>query len=235
MNEVVRSGGERARDDDRGFDAEPRKLSSIADRQGVHAGLCGDVGRKVRRSAGARAAAASPNDKALALLAQRGQHGTIHPLRAQNVDVVEFGKLLWCERLSRTEDHVACVVDNNIQTTVFCENLLDRVLDRFLRRHIHFDPAEITGMNRSRTRSEEHTSELQSHLNLVCRLLLEKKKKKRTWTEPTEQRIPDSTLLGSIETSSQITMPTHASTLRPTYLTFTCHTSTQILHVYQRL
>src|SRR5260370_16774386 len=26
------------------------------------------------------------------------------------------------------------------------------------------------------TRSEEHTSELQSHLNLVCRLLLEKKK-----------------------------------------------------------
>src|SRR5260370_27734351 len=28
-----------------------------------------------------------------------------------------------------------------------------------------------------RERSEEHTSELQSHLNLVCRLLLEKKKK----------------------------------------------------------
>src|SRR5260370_26811624 len=31
----------------------------------------------------------------------------------------------------------------------------------------------ITGRDR---RSEEHTSELQSHLNLVCRLLLEKKK-----------------------------------------------------------
>src|SRR5260370_23943339 len=29
----------------------------------------------------------------------------------------------------------------------------------------------------SSNRSEEHTSELQSHLNLVCRLLLEKKKK----------------------------------------------------------
>src|SRR5260370_18676461 len=28
----------------------------------------------------------------------------------------------------------------------------------------------------SKDRSEEHTSELQSHLNLVCRLLLEKKK-----------------------------------------------------------
>src|SRR5580698_5644178 len=30
---------------------------------------------------------------------------------------------------------------------------------------------------RPRKRSEEHTSELQSHVNLVCRLLLEKKKK----------------------------------------------------------
>src|SRR5450631_4723120 len=31
----------------------------------------------------------------------------------------------------------------------------------------------------ARGRSEEHTSELQSHVNLVCRLLLEKKKKKK--------------------------------------------------------
>src|SRR5260370_38676540 len=30
-------------------------------------------------------------------------------------------------------------------------------------------------------RSEEHTSELQSHLNLVCRLLLEKKKKEKVY------------------------------------------------------
>src|SRR5260370_18059105 len=34
------------------------------------------------------------------------------------------------------------------------------------------------GRRRPHRRSEEHTSELQSHLNLVCRLLLEKKKKK---------------------------------------------------------
>src|SRR5260370_15459771 len=32
------------------------------------------------------------------------------------------------------------------------------------------------GINGRKIRSEEHTSELQSHLNLVCRLLLEKKK-----------------------------------------------------------
>src|SRR5437868_10583418 len=31
-------------------------------------------------------------------------------------------------------------------------------------------------------RSEEHTSELQSRFDLVCRLLLEKKKNKRTYT-----------------------------------------------------
>src|SRR5438093_7640173 len=36
-----------------------------------------------------------------------------------------------------------------------------------------------TYSRRPNTRSEEHTSELQSLTNLVCRLLLEKKKKKR--------------------------------------------------------
>src|SRR5260370_112361 len=34
----------------------------------------------------------------------------------------------------------------------------------------------IFGQSEARYRSEEHTSELQSHLNIVCRLLLEKKK-----------------------------------------------------------
>src|SRR5438034_3026243 len=35
-------------------------------------------------------------------------------------------------------------------------------------------------------RSEEHTSELQSHSDLVCRLLLEKKKKKKKTTNNTQ-------------------------------------------------
>src|SRR5260370_17395946 len=35
----------------------------------------------------------------------------------------------------------------------------------------------LAGEDVGEGRSEEHTSELQSHLNLVCRLLLEKKKK----------------------------------------------------------
>src|SRR5437773_8136192 len=37
---------------------------------------------------------------------------------------------------------------------------------------------KVGGMPPARTRSEEHTSELQSHHDLVCRLLLEKKKKR---------------------------------------------------------
>src|SRR5436309_10617675 len=37
-------------------------------------------------------------------------------------------------------------------------------------------------------RSEEHTSELQSRENLVCRLLLEKKKKKTIFTPSTSVR-----------------------------------------------
>src|SRR4029434_5279435 len=41
----------------------------------------------------------------------------------------------------------------------------------------HTDTATYTRTHtHTVTRSEEHTSELQSHLNLVCRLLLEKKK-----------------------------------------------------------
>src|SRR5437016_10291379 len=43
---------------------------------------------------------------------------------------------------------------------------------RVLRVHAH----EVRGEQRGLLRSEEHTSELQSLTNLVCRLLLEKKK-----------------------------------------------------------
>src|SRR5256885_10830351 len=45
------------------------------------------------------------------------------------------------------------------------------------------------------TRSEEHTSELQSPCNLVCRLLLEKKKKRTQLHGTARQRAPPSHLL----------------------------------------
>src|SRR5258708_14863688 len=43
-------------------------------------------------------------------------------------------------------------------------------------------PGDSAGESRTSWRSEEHTSELQSPDHLVCRLLLEKKKKKRAHT-----------------------------------------------------
>src|SRR5256885_10124853 len=58
-----------------------------------------------------------------------------------------------------------------------CFDLLQTRID-FRRRRFAFDfqMAELRYLDRPR--SEEHTSELQSPCNLVCRLLLEKKKKK---------------------------------------------------------
>src|SRR5690242_20778505 len=40
----------------------------------------------------------------------------------------------------------------------------------------------LSGEDHPLQRSEEHTSELQSHVNLVCRLLLEKKKTQKSST-----------------------------------------------------
>src|SRR5688572_32436495 len=49
-----------------------------------------------------------------------------------------------------------------------------------LSRFLIGDGTEKNGYVFSHTRSEEHTSELQSQSNLVCRLLLEKKKPTKT-------------------------------------------------------
>src|SRR2546427_5312838 len=49
------------------------------------------------------------------------------------------------------------------------------------------DDRRRASLSRS-SRSEEHTSELQSQSNLVCRLLLEKKKKKKTKTISTNNQ-----------------------------------------------
>src|SRR5438046_5204008 len=57
--------------------------------------------------------------------------------------------------------------------------------DPRVRRHRDGQPAR-----RAATRSEEHTSELQSLTNLVCRLLLEKKKKKTKQEKRTDKKHP---------------------------------------------
>src|SRR2546421_11990452 len=57
---------------------------------------------------------------------------------------------------------------------------VDRADGHFVPRFRHAGPRVDTGAARGLevARSEEHTSELQSRSDLVCRLLLEKKKKK---------------------------------------------------------
>src|SRR2546427_7774219 len=57
------------------------------------------------------------------------------------------------------------------QTYVQSGNVIFRTKER--------DPSRLARQIENEIRSEEHTSELQSQSNLVCRLLLEKKKKKQ--------------------------------------------------------
>src|SRR5690606_39513315 len=77
--------------------------------------------------------------------------------------------------------------DGNNQTVGNCQNSVERIpitpaflLPAFQALHhpsdSHHRPAGDS-LRLVRYRSEEHTSELQSRENLVCRLLLEKKKK----------------------------------------------------------
>src|SRR5690242_20849596 len=58
-----------------------------------------------------------------------------------------------------------------------CLLIVDGLGWELLRDHPAAAPFLSELARNSRPRSEEHTSELQSHVNLVCRLLLEKKNK----------------------------------------------------------
>src|SRR5205809_5185333 len=58
----------------------------------------------------------------------------------------------------------------------------EREAGRSARREDYVGPARDAGSRRDASRSEEHTSELQSRLHLVCRHLPEKKKQDyRSW------------------------------------------------------
>src|SRR5688572_32273682 len=75
------------------------------------------------------------------------------------------------------------------RSTLFPYTTLFRSLSRGLTRLSgNSKSLTITSCTRRQflTRSEEHTSELQSQSNLVCRLLLEKKKKKQHKTRNKE-------------------------------------------------
>src|SRR6266480_5535315 len=65
------------------------------------------------------------------------------------------------------------------------DHLLVGAFDYDLRRDRNLERDSCPPLDRDR-RSEEHTSELQSHVNLVCRLLLEKKKRGRDISAQTD-------------------------------------------------
>src|SRR2546429_3650220 len=71
-----------------------------------------------------------------------------------------------------------------------------RHLARPLRRPLH---PHLLPRHRGRRRSEEHTSELQSRLHLVCRLLLEKKKKHMRTQIYTNDHRPNSNKLPLVQ------------------------------------
>src|SRR6266540_5654525 len=75
-----------------------------------------------------------------------------------------------------TTDGSTVNAHSNLQARIVLERAADlhRTLRRFLRTLVENQRHAVAGGD---LRSEEHTSELQSHHDLVCRLLLEKKKK----------------------------------------------------------
>src|SRR5437667_6721435 len=65
----------------------------------------------------------------------------------------------------------------NASPMIAVRSLVKRIGQQEILRGVDLEVAR--GQTLARFRSEEHTSELQSHHDLVCRLLLEKKKSRR--------------------------------------------------------
>src|SRR5690242_21521767 len=94
-----------------------------------------------------------------------------------------------------------CIVDNPTSTTIYTLSLHDALPISWMQSPCHPESPEkpcdsapnltqrvTRALPVVRSRSEEHTSELQSHVNLVCRLLLEKKNWRLRWRFSNVQR-----------------------------------------------
>src|SRR2546422_3969620 len=68
------------------------------------------------------------------------------------------------------------------------DHVMTRLVFRFADGSLH-DETAVFSQRGVFTRSEEHTSELQSRLHLVCRLLLEKKKNKPITFNPLKSTV----------------------------------------------
>src|SRR5690625_6589833 len=90
--------------------------------------------------------------------------------------------LTWLQSRSGTDKVIAVIKANAYGHG-------DVEVGRYLEPHVHsFAVATVgEGVHLREARSEEHTSELQSRGHLVCRLLLEKKKKKQVRVRQNEK------------------------------------------------
>src|SRR2546429_1321299 len=93
---------------------------------------------------------------------RRPPRSTLFPYTTLFRSPIQFAQRL-AERHERQIDRIQHQLDGH-------ENRDDIALE---------NKCEHAQPEQDRTRSEEHTSELQSRLHLVCRLLLEKKKNKK--------------------------------------------------------
>jgi hypothetical protein len=71
------------------------------------------------------------------------KHGTIHALRAEDVDVVEFSELFWGKRLCRPKIHVSRVMDHHVDMAVSRDDFCYCAVDGVLRLHVKFDGSQI--------------------------------------------------------------------------------------------
>src|SRR5438874_4639147 len=96
-------------------------------------------------------------------------------LRSMEVKTFAADAVIFCTGgigaiFGRSTNSVVCT--GSAQSALFQQGV-DYANGEFIQVH----PTAIPGEDKLRLRSEEHTSELQSRRDLVCRLLLEKKKK----------------------------------------------------------
>ena len=87
--------------------------------QGIHRGLRRKIRRQIGRSSARCTTARHPNHETFPLPTQLRQSCTVHALGAQRIDVIQLRELLRCEGFGRAKDHVARVVDHNIQSMAY--------------------------------------------------------------------------------------------------------------------
>src|SRR5690242_20551306 len=126
--------------------------------------VLGDQLHRLRESQGITAEQAA---KAI-----RGSHSKISRMENGRVGfkVRDVGDLLTLYGMTDHEERAALLNLAREANTAGWWHAYSDVLPAWLEPYVGLEAA---------ARSEEHTSELQSHVNLVCRLLLEKKKKKQ--------------------------------------------------------